>query len=88
MRYGSNNEMLYVDVPQDEAEEIGTVCQIMAKTPLLSALISGTMPDNGTGRVNDHNDALHDLLRHEPVAAPDVPLSIAMPQDHRIRRFI
>jgi AraC-like DNA-binding protein len=87
MQYGSNNEMLYVDVPQDEAEKIGPVCRIMAMTPLLSALISGTMPDNETGRASDHNDALHDLLRHELVAAPDVPLSIAMPQDHRIRRF-
>ena len=87
MRYGSNNEMRYVDVPQDEAEKIGAVCRIMAMTPLLSALISATMPDNGRGRASDHNDALHDLLRHELVAAPDVPLSIAMPQDHRIRRF-
>jgi AraC-like DNA-binding protein len=87
MRYGSNNEMRYVDVRQDEAEKIGAVCRIMAMTPLLSALISGTMPDNEPGRANDHNDALHDLLRHELVAAPDVPLSIAMPQDHRIHRF-
>ncbi len=87
MRYGSNNEMHYVDMSQDEAEKIGAVCRIMAMTPLLSALISGTMPDNGTARANDHNDALHDLLRHELVAAPDVPLSITMPQDHRIRRF-
>ena len=87
MRYGSNNEMLYVDVRQDEAGEIGAVCRIMAMTPLLGALISGTIPNNGRGRANDHNDALHDLLRHELVAAPDVPLSIAMPQDHRIRRF-
>jgi AraC-like DNA-binding protein len=87
MRYGPNNEMRYVDVPQDEAEKIGAACRIMAITPLLSALISGTIPDTGTGRAHDHNDALHDLLRHELVAAPDVPLSIAMPQDHRIRRF-
>ena len=87
MRYGSNNEMHYVDLPQDEAEKIGAHCRIMAMTPLLSALISGTMPDKGTGRANDHKDALYDLLRHELVAAPDVPLSITMPQDHRIRRF-
>ena len=87
MRYGSNNEMRYVDVRQDEAEKIGAVCRIMAMTPLLSALISGTMPDKGTGRAKDHNEAFHDLLRHELVAAPDVPLSLAMPQDPRIRRF-
>ncbi len=87
MRYGSNNEMRYVDVPQGEAQKIGTECRIMAMTPLLSALIAATIPDSGKGRANDHNDALHDLLRHELVAAPDVPLSITLPQDHRIRRF-
>ncbi len=87
MQYGSNNVMRYVDVPRDEAGKIGSECRVMAMTPLLNALISETMPDNGSGRANDHNDALHDLLRHELVAAPDVPLSIIMPQDHRIRRF-
>ncbi len=87
MRYGSNNEMLYVDVPRDEAKKIGAACRIMAMTPLLSALIAETMPDNGTDRANDHNNTLHDLLRQELVAAPDVTLSITMPQDNRIRRF-
>ncbi|MEM7123199.1 MAG: helix-turn-helix transcriptional regulator [Pseudomonadota bacterium] len=87
MRYGSNNEMLYVDVPKDEATKIGAECRTMAMTPLLSALISETMPDNGTDRANDHNTTLHDLLRHELVTAPDVTLSITMPHDQRIRRF-
>ena len=87
MRYGSNNEMRYVDVSQDEAETLGGDCRIMAMTPLLGALISETMPDRGGGREKAHRDALHDLLRHELVAAPEVPLSIAMPQDDRIRRF-
>ncbi len=87
MRYGSNNEMRYVDVRRDEAEKIGSECRIMAMTPLLSALISETMPDNGAARTNRHNDILHDLLRHELAAAPDVPLSIAVPQDYRIRRL-
>ena len=87
MRYGSNNKMRYVDVRPDEAEEIGTLCRIMATTPLLSALMSETVPDRGADRATDHKDALHDLLRLELVAAPDVPLSLAMPQDHRIRRF-
>ena len=87
MRYGANNEMLYVDVRQDEAAEIGADCRIMAMTPLLGALMSATRPDKGTGRASDHDDALHDLLRHELVAAPDVALSIVMPRDHRIRRF-
>lgn len=87
MRYGSNNEMRYVDVRKGEAEMIGEDCRIMAMTPLLNALMAGTVPDSAAGRAADHNDALHDLLRHELVAAPDVPLSIAMPRDHRIRRF-
>ncbi len=87
MRYGANNELHYVDVSQEESAMIGADCRIMAMTPLLSALISGTMPDKESGRASDHNEALYDLLRHELVAAPDVPLSLAMPRDHRIRRF-
>ncbi|MEO1190098.1 MAG: helix-turn-helix domain-containing protein, partial [Pseudomonadota bacterium] len=35
-------------------------------------------------RASEHKDTLHDLLRLELVAAVDVPLSIAMPQDDRI----
>ncbi len=87
MRYGLNNEMRYVDVNRNEAPVIGTACRVMAMTPLLNALISEIMPENGGGRASDHEDALHLLLRHELLAAPDVPLSLAMPQDHRIRRF-
>lgn len=87
MRYGSNNEMRYVDVNQEEARSLGAQCRVMAMTPLLSALISETMPDMGMRRANSHSNAFHDLLRHELVAAPDVPLSITMPQDDRIRRF-
>ncbi len=87
MRYGSNTEMRYVDVRPDEAEKVGVDCRVMAMTPLLSALVSGTMPDKGSGRAMEHNDALHDLLRHELVAAPEVPLSLTMPRDLRIRRL-
>ncbi len=87
MRYGSHNEMRYVDVREDEAGGIGATCRIMAMTPLLNALISSTMPDNSAGRGRGHNSALFDLLRHELVAAADVPLSIAMPRDPRIHRF-
>ena len=87
IRFGSNNEMRYVDVRRDEAEKIGAPCRVVAMTPLLSALISATMPDSGTSLARDHSDALHDLLRHELIAAPDAPLSIAMPRDRRIRRL-
>ena len=87
IRFGSNSELRHVDVRQDEAEKIGSPCRVMAMTPLLSALISGTIPDNGTSLARDHNDALQDLLRHELIAAPDAPLSIAMPRDRRIRRL-
>lgn len=87
MRYGSNNVMRYVDVHPDEAVHVGRDCRIMATTPLLSALMSGTVPEKSVTRHDDHNSALHDLLRHELAAAPDIPLSIAIPQDQRIRRF-
>ena len=79
--------MLYVDVNREEAEMLGRECRIMAMTPLLSALISATMPDHTNGRECRHNDTLHDLLRCELVTAQDVPLSIAMPKDRRIRSF-
>lgn len=85
MRYGSNNEMLYVDVNREEAAKLGTQCRIIATTPLLNALISATMPENAAARTGRHNDALHDLLRHELVAAGEIPLSIVMPRDKRIR---
>ncbi|MEM7172756.1 MAG: helix-turn-helix transcriptional regulator [Pseudomonadota bacterium] len=87
MRYGSNNEMRYVDVRHDEAEKIGSVCRVMAMTPLLGALMAETIPKNPKRRANDHDSSLHDLLRHELLAATDVPLSIIMPRDRRIRRI-
>ena len=80
MQYGTNNEMHYVDVNRDEAAKIGSACRIVANTPLLRALVFETMPENQSARGAGHNGALHDLLRHELVAAPDVPLSIVMPQ--------
>ena len=49
MQYGSNNQMLYVDVRKGEAEMIGEDCRIMAMTPLLNALMAGTMPDSAAG---------------------------------------
>ncbi len=87
MQYGIDNELRYVDVSLEESEKIGTDCKIMAMTALLGALISATLPDKEKARSNTHNTALHDLLRHELIAAPEVPLSIVMPRDPRIRRF-
>ena len=86
-RGAARQEPTRLDVRADEAEKIGTDCRIMAMTPLLSALIAGTMPDKDAGRAQGHKDAFHDLLRHELIAAPEVSLSITMPQDKRIRRF-
>ena len=85
MRYGSNNEMIYVDVSQTEARALGSDTRIMAMTPLLNALMLATMPDYDPMRTKEHTDALHDLFRHEIAGARDVPLSIAMPRDKRIR---
>ncbi|RKF07447.1 AraC family transcriptional regulator [Oceaniradius stylonematis] len=84
MRYGSNNEMLYVDVNRTESARLGGDCRIVAMTPLLAALISATMPENANGRADGHRQAIDDLLLHELVAAREVPLSVAMPEDRRI----
>ena len=85
MRYGSNNEMIYVDVNQTEAFELGSDTRVMAMTPLLNALMLATMPVCDPMRAKKHVDALHDLLRYEIASARDVSLSIAMPRDKRIR---
>lgn len=84
MRYGANNEMLYVDVNRREASRLGAQCRVMAMTPLLAALIGATMPAGTHARAPRHNEVLHDLLRQELVSAADVPLSVVMPRDRRI----
>ena len=84
MRYGSDNVMLYVDVNREEASRLGTDCRVVAMTPLLGALFVATMPHGGDVRESRHTDALHILLRHELIAARDVPLSLAVPQDARV----
>lgn len=84
MRYGSRDEMCYVDVNREESRELGLECRIMSVTPLLRALISSTMPEPQANRQVAHNGAVHDLLRHELISAPDVPLSIVIPQDKRV----
>lgn len=85
LRYGSNNVMLYVDVNREEADRLGRDCRVIAMTPLLGALFMATMPEGACVREIKHNDALHVLLRHELLAARDVRLSLALPQDARIR---
>ena len=87
MRYGANTEMRYVDVRPDEAESIGPNCRVMAMTPLLSALITSTIPADDGYRDQAHQQTLYDLLRQELIAATDVPLSLKLPQDERVRRF-
>ena len=85
VRYGSNNDMLYVDVNRDEARTLGAESRIMAMTPLLNALMAATLPEAISGRADHHVATLHDLLRHELIAAENVSLSIVMPSDRRIR---
>jgi AraC-like DNA-binding protein/quercetin dioxygenase-like cupin family protein len=85
MRTSVHNEMLYADVNRDEAGKLGTHCRVIAMTPLLRALMNATLPEQTALRAQQHIDKLHDLLRAELIAAKDVPLSIVMPQDKRIR---
>lgn len=85
MRYGSNNVMVYVDVNRDEAAQLGRDCRVVAMTPLLGALFTAAMPKSSDARETRHNQALHVLLRHELLSAKDVPLSLAIPQDLRVR---
>ncbi|WP_372570712.1 helix-turn-helix transcriptional regulator [Ruegeria jejuensis] len=85
MRYGSNNVMLYVDVNRDEADRLGGDVRVVAMTPLLGALFIAAMPEGTLARGAKHNEALHNLLRYELLSAQDVPLSLVLPKDARIR---
>ncbi len=86
MRYGSNNVMHYVDVNRDEAERLGPDCRVVAMTPLLDALFVAAMPEATNTRTTNHNAALQNLLRHEMLAAKDVPLILVLPKDARLQR--
>lgn len=85
MHHESSTVMHYVDVREDEAEAIGLDCRVMAITPLLDALIASTIADNEESRDEAHKEALHNLLRRELIAAEDVPLSLSLPKDARVR---
>ncbi|MCJ8336101.1 MAG: helix-turn-helix transcriptional regulator [Epibacterium sp.] len=87
LQFGSENLMRYVDVNRDEAERLGNTCRVFAMTPLLGALFEAAMPDAIAARTTRHIRALYALLRHEIQSARDVPLSLVMPQDKRIRSF-
>lgn len=87
LRYGSENVMRYVDVNRAEAKRLGSSCRVFAMTPLLGALFKATMPDEFKTKTPKHIGALYRLLRHEILSAQDVPLSLVMPQDKRIRGF-
>ncbi len=87
MRYGSNNVMIYVDVNREEAARLGGVCRVLAMTPLLVSLFFAMMPEETDAREHRHNNALHVALRHELLDARDVPLSLAVPQDPRVREL-
>lgn len=84
MRTGTNNEMLYVDVNREQAQELGPDCRVMAMTPLLNALMTSTLPENERTQSSSHRRAVQDLLRHELIAARDVQLYLVLPQDRRI----
>jgi AraC-like DNA-binding protein len=85
MRTSRKNEMLYVDVNRDEAGTLGHSCRVMAMTPLLNALMLATLPAEIARCSDAHAQALHDLLRQEIISARDIPLSLVLPTDRRIR---
>ncbi|MEM5478140.1 helix-turn-helix transcriptional regulator [Pacificibacter sp. AS14] len=87
LRYNSNNLMIYVDVNRNEAAKLGLDCRIVAMTHLLGTLFAATMPECSDTRGTRHNVALYTLLRHEVLAARNVPLSLTLPKDERVRGF-
>lgn len=83
--YVSSNEIIYVDVNRAEAGKLGTEPRIVRMTPLLQALMGVVPVSEPSSFSKPHETALFDLLFYEILAAKDIPLSIAMPQDKRIR---
>ncbi|QWK81044.1 helix-turn-helix domain-containing protein [Ochrobactrum sp. BTU1] len=83
LRYVSSNEIIYVDVNRAEADKLGTEARIVQMTPLLQALMRVIPNSERSSFTKPHEAALYDLLCHEILAARDIPLSIAMPQDKR-----
>lgn len=84
LRYVSSNQILYVDVNRTESCKLGAAPRIVQMTPLLYALMRAIPGKKASRLRKPHEAALHELLLHEILAARDVPLSIAMPQDKRI----
>lgn len=84
MRFEASNTMLYVDVSQEEARELGENARIVEMSPLLNALMTATLPETPSSQSDEHVAALQLLLRFEFLAAKDMPLSISMPRDRRI----
>ncbi len=85
MRSQAPNEMLFVDVTGPEAAALGDRCRVLAMTPILQALMAATLP-GAAGRLSEaHRQALFDLLRFEICNADDMPLSVQLPEDRRIR---
>jgi len=82
--YVSSNEIIYVDVNRAESDKLGTEARIVQMTPLLKVLMRVIPDSERSGFTKPHETALYDLLFHEILAARDIPLSIAMPQDRRI----
>lgn len=84
LRYASSNEIVYVDVNRAESGKLGAAARIVQMTSLLHAVMRAIPDKKTSGLAKPHVAALHELLFHEILAAKDVPLSIAMPQDKRI----
>jgi len=87
MRTSANNEMLYLDVNRAESAVLGSTCRVVRVTPLLRSLMIATLPVEPAARTSAHATALHRLLRWELRGAQDVPLSIVLPVDKRIRSY-
>jgi AraC-like DNA-binding protein len=60
-------------------------CRVLAVSPLLRELILAVMPDTVPAMVSRRRRALFDLLAAELAEAPEVPLTLPLPGDDRIR---
>jgi len=85
VRTGADEGVLDVGGSRVEARRVGAECRGLGMTPLLLALFDACLPERVADRGEHHTRVLHDLLRFELRATKEVPLTISLPEDKRVK---
>lgn len=85
VEFMANAEMRTVYIRPDVQLFDDTRCRILSVSPLFRELILAAMPRTGTDVDTPRHPALFDLLGAELKNSSEVPLSLPMPRDKRVR---